>query len=108
VRATDLIHERVLDNAARRPDAIALVDGERLTSYAELDRLSAEAARVLRAAGVGPAQVVPVLLPPSIELVVAVLAVLRCGAAYAALDLAWPRRVRPSPGGWPSSPRTAH
>lgn len=87
---TDLIHERFLARVKENPDAVALVDGDRSTSYAELDRLSATAEKTLRALGVGPGRVVALLLPPSTELVIAVLAVLRCGAAYAALDVAWP------------------
>ncbi|MBV9821194.1 MAG: amino acid adenylation domain-containing protein [Actinobacteria bacterium] len=84
------IHGRVAEQVARRGGATALCyPGGRL-SYAELDRRSGRIASELRAAGVGPGTVVPVLLPPSPELAVALLAVLRCGAAYAALDLGWP------------------
>lgn len=84
------IHARVLEQLALRGTAIALsYPGGRL-SYLELDRWSARIADSLRAAGVGPGTIVPVLLPPSPELAAVLLGVLRCGAAYAALDLGWP------------------
>ncbi|MDQ1738636.1 MAG: hypothetical protein QOE53_288, partial [Pseudonocardiales bacterium] len=86
----DTIHGRVLEQVARRGTATALsYPGGRL-SYLELDRWSARIADSLRAAGVGPGTIVPVLLPPSPELAAVLLGVLRCGAAYAALDLGWP------------------
>lgn len=58
-------------------------------SYADLDQRSDELARVLTTAGIGPGNIVPVLLPPSALLSIALLAVLKVGAAYAALDTAW-------------------
>ncbi|MBK1783698.1 non-ribosomal peptide synthetase [Prauserella cavernicola] len=74
------------DQAARTPGAVALVrDGTRLT-YAELDARADALARRLAAAGAGPETVVALALPRCAELVVATLAVLRCGAAYLPLQ----------------------
>ncbi|MGW5652952.1 amino acid adenylation domain-containing protein [Streptomyces humi] len=87
-----LIHEAFARQAARRPEATAVVCGERSLGYGELDALAAGWADALAALGAGPGTVVPVLLPRSPELVAALLAVLRCGAAYAALDPKWPAR----------------
>ncbi len=87
---TDLIHQAVRARAAERPDAVALAHPQGTMTYGELDRRSDELAAVLAAAGVAPGTVVPVLLPPSTVLVTVVLAVLKCGAAYAALDAGWP------------------
>lgn len=81
-----LIHEAVAAQARLRPDATALVFEGRRVSYRTLD-LAAEAYAVeLRRLGVGPGQLVPVLLPRSPRLVAVILAVLKLGAAYAALD----------------------
>ncbi|MFF2187123.1 amino acid adenylation domain-containing protein [Streptomyces sp. NPDC058155] len=81
-----LIHGAVASQAALRPDATALVFEGRRVSYRTLD-LAAEAYAVeLRRLGVGPGQLVPVLLPRSPRLVAVLLAVLKLGAAYAALD----------------------
>ncbi|WP_309110864.1 AMP-binding protein [Saccharothrix sp.] len=85
-----MIHELFRARAARRPDATALIHGSGRVTYAELDRMSDAIALELGAAGVGKGNVVPVVLPVSPRLVATLLAVLKCGAAYAALDPAWP------------------
>lgn len=70
----------------RTPDAPALAfDGTTLT-YADLDRATARLARRLAAAGVGRGGIVGVALPRSLELVVALVAILRAGAAYLPID----------------------
>lgn len=75
---------------AARPNAPALrFEGETLT-YAELDRRSAALASALRARGGGAEAIVAVALPRSVELIVALVAVLRAGAAYLPLDLDHP------------------
>lgn len=81
----------LFDAAARRtPDAPALVcNGHRL-SYAELDRRANRVARLLVERGVGPERFVGLLLPRSAELVVALLAVLKSGAAYVPVDPEYP------------------
>ncbi|MFD1326110.1 amino acid adenylation domain-containing protein, partial [Micromonospora sonneratiae] len=89
-RRPDLIHAVFRARAATRPDSVALIQGRRRVTYRSLDESSDAVASLLHARGVGPGQTVPVLLASSVELVVALLAVLKCGAAYAALDAAWP------------------
>ncbi|SFA90666.1 enterobactin synthetase component F [Poseidonocella pacifica] len=70
----------------RSPDAVALrFKGEAL-SYAELNRRSAALAGHLAARGIGPEDRVAVALPRSMELLVALVGVLRAGAAYVPLD----------------------
>ncbi|HEY1733125.1 MAG TPA: amino acid adenylation domain-containing protein, partial [Acidimicrobiales bacterium] len=76
--------------AARTPDAIAVTDGEKSLAYAELDAAAGKLAGVLRARGVGPGDLVGVCLPRSVELSVALLAVLQAGAAYLPLDPDYP------------------
>lgn len=86
----DRIHEMVAARAEEHPDDPAVVHGDQVVTYRELDRWSDDLAAVLTGAGIGPGSIVPVLLPPSPLLVVVLEAVLKCGAAYSALDLAWP------------------
>ncbi|MEV5957068.1 amino acid adenylation domain-containing protein [Streptomyces sp. NPDC051987] len=86
------LHETLARLARARPDAVALIEGERATTYAELDRTADAWAARLAAAGAGPGDLIPVLLPRGTRLVTALLAVLKTGAAYAALDPAWPQR----------------
>jgi enterobactin synthetase component F len=75
---------------AARPDATAL-EFEGLTlSYAQLEQRSRALALTLRARGVGRDSLVAVALPRSLELLVALVAVLRAGGAYLPLDLAHP------------------
>ena len=82
--------ELIIEHAHDRPDAIALVCGDERISYAELDRRSGRLALALQASGAGPETVVGVALQRSAELVVALLAVMRTGAAYVPLDLEYP------------------
>jgi aspartate racemase len=78
----DLFAERV----AAAPDALAVVSGADRLSYAELDARSEELARELAGRGAGPERYVAVALPRSAGLLVALLAVLKSGAAYVPLD----------------------
>ncbi|HEU0076588.1 MAG TPA: amino acid adenylation domain-containing protein, partial [Longimicrobiaceae bacterium] len=85
-----LVHERVAAQARLRPEAAAVVCGGRTLSYAELDRRAGSLAGRLRALGIGPESRVGVCLERSPELVVAMLAILRAGAAYLPLDPSTP------------------
>ncbi|MEU3457362.1 amino acid adenylation domain-containing protein [Micromonospora sp. NPDC006766] len=71
---------------AADPDAPAVVDGDRTLSYAQLDAAAARLVVLLRQRGVGPGTLVAVALDRSWQAVVAMLAVLRCRAAYLPID----------------------
>ncbi|WP_156661226.1 non-ribosomal peptide synthetase, partial [Mycobacterium sp. 852002-51163_SCH5372311] len=75
---------------SRAPKALALTCDGRSTTYQELDESSNRLAHLLAARGAGPGKCVALLLPRSAEAVVAVLAVLKTGAAYVAIDPAHP------------------
>ncbi|WP_051450523.1 non-ribosomal peptide synthetase [Actinospica robiniae] len=78
---------RLLDlRIAQTPDAVAVESGEQTLSYAQLGAHVDRLARRLLDAGVAPGDPVAVLLPRSTHLVVALLAIARCGAVYVPLD----------------------
>lgn len=75
---------------AARPEATALAFEGQTLSYAQLEQRSRALALTLRARGVRRDSLVAVALPRSLELLVALVAVLRAGGAYLPLDLAHP------------------
>jgi amino acid adenylation domain-containing protein len=85
-----LVHELFEEQAARTPEAVAVVSEGEQVSYAELNRRANQLAHYLRGLGVGPDTLVGLLLERSVELVVAVLGVLKAGGAYLPLDSAYP------------------
>ncbi len=85
-----LVHELFAAWAERDPARPAVTcEGETLT-YGDLDRRADRLAARLTELGAGPDGLVAVCLPRSLELVVALLAVLKAGAAYLPLDPAYP------------------
>jgi amino acid adenylation domain-containing protein len=84
------LHGLFQAQAARTPRAVALVCGEERLSYGELAERAGRLARRLRRLGVGPEVPVGVCLERSVELVVALLAVLEAGGAYLPLDPSYP------------------
>ncbi|HVT66592.1 MAG TPA: AMP-binding protein, partial [Trebonia sp.] len=74
------------DSAERAPGRPAVAVGDRVLSYAELDRLSNQVARTLLAQGVAPGDRVGILIPKSAAAVVALYGVLKTGACYVPLD----------------------
>ncbi|MEV5853363.1 non-ribosomal peptide synthetase [Streptomyces anulatus] len=78
------------EQAASRPDALALIEGERTVTYRELDTESRRLAARIAALGLPAGSTVALCLPRSAAFVVAALAVLRCGMAYLPVDTAQP------------------
>ena len=75
---------------ARSPDAVAVSCGERSWTYRELDEASNRLAHLLAGHGAGPGQCVALLFSRSVEAIVAIVAVLKTGAAYLPIDPALP------------------
>lgn len=80
----------VLAWAARTPSAPAIVDDGETLDYAALAVRVDQAARVLAGQGVAAGAVVALRLPRGADLIIALLAAWRCGAAYLPLDPQWP------------------
>ncbi len=72
------------------PDAAALISGEQVLSYGELNARANRLAHRLRALGVGPDRCVGLCMARSVELVVGALAIVKAGGAYVPMDPAWP------------------
>ncbi|MEU5127838.1 non-ribosomal peptide synthetase [Streptomyces mobaraensis] len=84
------LHRLVEEQAARTPDLIAVAARDASLTYRELDVRAGELAARLRSRGAGPERVVGVHLTRSPTLVVALLAVLKAGAAFMPLEPSWP------------------
>ena len=82
--------ELVSAQAARTPDAPAVICGDVTWSYRELDAASGRIAAHLAGLDAGPEQVVAIAVPRSAEMVAAVLGVAKTGAAYLPVDPAYP------------------
>jgi amino acid adenylation domain-containing protein len=85
------VQELIEEQARRRPEAVAVVSGERRLSYGELNRRANRLAHRLRELGVGPGELVGVWSQRSLEMVVGLLGVLKAGGAYVPLDPEHPR-----------------
>ncbi|WP_124285810.1 non-ribosomal peptide synthetase [Streptomyces sp. ADI92-24] len=87
--------EEVREQAVRTPYAVAVRDADTRLTYAELDARADVLAHVLRERGAGRESRVAIAVPPSVDTVVAMLAVLRAGAAYVPVDPQYPpARIR--------------
>ncbi|MFI1766243.1 amino acid adenylation domain-containing protein [Streptomyces sp. NPDC020800] len=81
-----LLHERVLAQAALRPDEPAVISPALTLTYAGLDLRSNQVGHRLRAQGAGPGDLVAIVMDKGWEQVVAALGILRAGAAYVPID----------------------
>jgi len=85
------VHQRFEEQAVQTPEALAIEHEAQSLTYAELNARANQLARYLSEAGVGPERLVGICLERSIDMIVAVLAVLKAGGAYLPLDPAYPK-----------------
>jgi len=85
------IHDLFAEQAARTPDAVALMFEDDEYTYAELNRRANQLAHRLQALGVGPDVLVGLIMERSAEMVVAHLAILKAGGAYLPLGADLPQ-----------------
>jgi amino acid adenylation domain-containing protein len=84
-------HQLFEEQVERRPEATALVFADRRLSYREVNRRANQVARYLRARGVGPETLVGICVERSVEMVVALLGVLKAGGAFVPIDPNYPQ-----------------
>ncbi len=84
------VHELIEEQAVKRPQAIAVVWNDESITYGELDHKANQLARYLIKNGVKPDQIVGVHLTKSIEMIIAVVAVMKAGGAYLPMDPNYP------------------
>jgi amino acid adenylation domain-containing protein/thioester reductase-like protein len=84
------VHELFADQAATRPDAVAVVAGRARVTYGELDESASRLAGQLREMGVGPEVPVGVHLERGIDLIRAILAIMQAAGGYLPLDPSLP------------------
>jgi amino acid adenylation domain-containing protein len=89
--ANTCLHEMFEEQVERTPDQIAVVYDEQQVSYAELNERANQLAHYLRQQGVGAEVLVGILMERSVEMVVALMGVLKAGGAYLPLDSAYPQ-----------------
>lgn len=90
-RESGCIHQFIEQQAARRPENIAVTFEDRNLSYRELNQKANQLAHFLRKRGVGPESVVGLGIPRSDDLLVGLLAIWKAGAAYVPLDADAPK-----------------
>lgn len=84
------IHQLIEAQVARTPQAVALADGSECLTYAELNTRANQIAHHLQARGVRPETIVGICLDRSIQMVTAILGVLKAGGVYLPLDPNYP------------------
>ena len=84
------LHGLIEAQVLRTPDDVAAIDADGSLTYRELNQAANRLASRLHDLGIGPNARVAVLLPRSVELLVAVLGTLKAGAAYVPLDPSYP------------------
>ncbi|MGE0472121.1 MAG: amino acid adenylation domain-containing protein [Nitrospirales bacterium] len=85
------VHELIEAQAARTPDAIAVMHEDDFLTYGALNRRANQLAYRLRGAGLRSDSVVAIAVKRSLDLLIALIATLKAGAAYLPLDITNPR-----------------
>ncbi len=91
ITVPQLVNEIFAATVEAYPDRTAIIDGSIALTYAELNLQAHKLATTLRAHGVGPRTYVAIWMPRTHNAYLAILAVLKAGAAYVPLDADWPQ-----------------
>lgn len=89
--ADTCLHELIERQAARTPDAVAAMFEQESIHYRELNARANQLAHYLRKLGVGPETLVGISMERSIDMVIALLAIMKAGGAYVPIDPAYPK-----------------
>lgn len=89
--ADKCMHQLFEEHAKRTPEQLALMQFDKKLNYAELNAVTNQWARYLISKGVGKDCIVGICFNRSIESIVSILAVLKAGGAYLALDPTYPK-----------------
>ena len=84
------VHELFEAQVARRPNAVAVTCGKDMLTYAQLNARANQLAHFLRRRGAGPESLVAIYMDRSLNMVIAILAIMKAGAAYVPLDSTYP------------------
>jgi len=85
------VHELVESQAEERPDAVAVVHEDQHLTYGELSRRARTVAHHLVELGIGPEDLVAILMERSAEMIVSQLAVMKAGGAFVPLEPSYPQ-----------------
>jgi amino acid adenylation domain-containing protein len=89
------IHSLFEEQVAKTPDRAAVVSNHHHLTYRRLNKETGQLARLLKEEGVSAGGIVPVMLERSLDMIVAIIAILKAGAAYLPIDPSYPlERVR--------------
>lgn len=86
------VHELFMEQAGKTPGFDAAIYNDGTLSYEALNGRSNRLARHLRKKGVGPGSIIPILFHPSLDMVTAIMGILKAGGAFLPIDLFYPKR----------------
>src|SRR5699024_3137847 len=84
------IQELFEEQVELMPDRIALVYEDQQLTYRELNKQANQLARTLRIEGIGPDQMVGIMVERSLDLIIGVLGIIKAGGAYVPIDPEYP------------------
>ncbi|EPY10990.1 amino acid adenylation domain-containing protein [Paenibacillus alvei A6-6i-x] len=87
-----VIQELFEEQVAARPEAVAVVDGDRRLTYGELNARANQLAHCLRKKGVKPETLVGICMERSADLIVGIMGILKAGGAYVPMDPSYPQQ----------------
>lgn len=87
----ETIHEMITEQSRKTPNDIALVYGDDKLSYRVMSELTDKIACYLRQRGIGPNDIIGIMVPRSLEMLIGIIGILKAGAAYMPIDVTYPK-----------------